>query len=153
MTRIGNSVKPATLDSSRTYKATLDQYRIVDSLYPDPKTGEKVKQLLVIWSIGDGVATDYLAIRVGSRANGNPAKLKTMLNAIADFEPDRKLWFDPDTREWGYEFDEGAPGYAILTKGMEVGIIGHMKPVPAKDGAGPPKLFPRIDEYVKVPPR
>lgn len=97
-------------------------------------------QLEVEWE-GPKKATlrDWLPERPGTR--GHPLRLRKLLNALAEKDPDAEPWFDLDTLEWGYDMAEGSAAYAKLVAGMRVQFRGENRS--GKDSA----KFYRITSY------
>jgi hypothetical protein len=84
------------------------------------------RRLTVDWEFdgtdGDNVR-DWIDLRLGQMQNGKPAKLRMLLNALAEKDAGEPIkWFDDETYEWSY--DGNAP-WAKLVTGVEVIIRGH----------------------------
>jgi hypothetical protein len=87
-------------------------------------------QIEVEWELRQGAKVrDWPSVAVGQRSDGTIAKLRQMLNALAEKAKDAELWFDADTLEWGYDLDgdDTTPAYAKLTPGMVVSFKGEMR--------------------------
>ena len=91
-------------------------------------------QLMVEWELKQGATIrDYISLRLGTATNGKPAKLRQLLNALAEKPKDAELWFDSDTLEWGYDMAPEAPAWGVLTEGLAVQFRGALRPA-GKDG-------------------
>ena len=116
--------KPLPFEDDEYYKATLKAFKIEASKnpkYPDD-------QLKVELMHGEHSFGDYLGLKLGMRSDGSIAKLRQLLNALAERPKDEELWFDPDTLEWGYDLaDDSTPAHAKLTVGMAVMFKGERR--------------------------
>lgn len=115
------------LEDDKLYVGTLHSKPKIEKStnpqYPDDR-------LVVDWALNmdGGTVRDWLSLKLGVNAtNGQPSKLRSMLNAIAEKPKDAELWFDPETLEWGYDLDgdDTTPAYAKLTPGLQVTFKGE----------------------------
>ena len=87
--------------------------------YPDDR-------LKVVWEAKQGATVfDWLSIKLGEMPGGGYAKLRQLLNALAEKPKDAEVWFDAATLEWGYDMAAGSPAFAVLTPGMAVTFRGE----------------------------
>lgn len=96
----------------------------------DPKYGDALR-LVVDLDIGrkDGrTVRDWMSQSVQAQPNGKPAKMRQLLNGLAERPAETELWWDAETLEWGYDMKPNSPAYAHLAEGMTVLFKGENRP-------------------------
>src|SRR6266702_2892040 len=105
------------LEDDQPYRGSLRKPKEGWFQKGDPKYGDK-ERLVVDWDIGrkDGIRVrDWMSQAIGQTAAGKPSKMRQLLNALAEKPAETELWWDAETREWGYDLDnDNSAAYAVL---------------------------------------